>query len=162
MGNKSFRKKLLSLILKIFFVTAISSQLAFAEDSPIIFGHSKVTILSGAHEYKFNVEIAETDEQRARGLMFRKEMADKQGMLFLFKGNRLVTMWMKNTYIPLDILFIDQRGTIVHIAKSTVPHSLDIISSHEVVISALELNGGVTSSLDIHVGDKVEHSFFAR
>lgn len=94
--------------------------------------------------------------------MFRKEMADHNGMLFFFEENRVVTMWMKNTYIPLDIIFIDQRGIIVHIAKSTVPHSLDVISSHEPVISVLELNAGVTNSLDIHVGDKVEHPFFAR
>lgn len=84
------------------------------------------------------------------------------GMLFLFTENRMVTMWMKNTYIPLDILFIDQKGVIVHIAKSTVPESLDFISSGKPVISALELNAGLTNSLNIQVGDKIDHPFFSR
>ena len=143
-------------------MVAVSSRLSLAAETGVVFGQSELSVLSGGHHYKFTVEIAETYDQRARGLMFRKEMADHNGMLFFFEENRVVTMWMKNTYIPLDIIFIDQRGIIVHIAKSTVPHSLDVISSHEPVISVLELNAGVTNSLDIHVGDKVEHPFFAR
>lgn len=149
------------LILNILIVATLSSQPSFSADNKIIFDQSELSILSVGHKYKFKVEIAETEEQRARGLMYRKEMTAKNGMLFLFKENQTVNMWMKNTFIPLDIIFIDQKGIIIHIAKSTVPHSLDIISSHEKVVSALELNAGVTNHLKIQVGDKIEHPFFA-
>ena len=158
---KFLKKYYLSFFLKILFVTFTPSQLSFSAEGQVIFGQSELSVLSAEHKYNFTVEVADTDEQRARGLMFRRKMSPQYGMLFLFKYNQMVTMWMKNTFIPLDILFIDPKGRIVHIAKSTVPHSLDVISSHEPVVSALELNAGVTDHLNIRVGDKVEHPFFA-
>lgn len=142
-------------------MTALPCHLSFSAEGQITFSRSELSVLAVGHKYRFKVEIAETDDQRARGLMFRKKMADRDGMLFLFKENQMVTMWMKNTFIPLDILFINQKGLIVHIAKSTVPHSLDVISSHESVISALELNAGMTNKLNIRVGDRIEHPFFS-
>lgn len=160
MRAKSLQKCYLFFILNIFVITALSTQLSFAVPDQVFFNQSKIVVLSRGYKHKFTVEIAETDNQRARGLMFRRKMADRNGMLFLFQNNQIVTMWMKNTFIPLDILFIDQKGFIVHIAKSTVPHSLDIISSHKPVVSALELNAGMTDNLNIHVGDKIEHPFF--
>ncbi|MCF6195123.1 MAG: DUF192 domain-containing protein [Emcibacter sp.] len=87
-------------------------------------------------------------------------MADQNGMLFLFDKNQIVTMWMKNTYIPLDIIFINKAGVIVHIAKDAVPESLDIISSQFPVISALEVNAGLTARLNIKKGDRITHPFF--
>ncbi|NOZ65426.1 MAG: DUF192 domain-containing protein, partial [Alphaproteobacteria bacterium] len=120
----------------------------------------QLSISSGSHIYNFNVEVAENFDQRARGLMFRKNMADQNGMLFLFDENQIVTMWMKNTYIPLDIIFINRAGVIVHIAKDAVPESLDIISSQFPVISAFEVNAGLTARLNIKKGDRITHPFF--
>lgn len=159
MSAKYLRKASLLFLLNILFMSSIFSPRSFAEDE-IVFGQSEISILSSGHRYKFDVEVADRDELRARGLMFRTKMGDHNGMLFFFKKNQMVIMWMKNTFIPLDILFINQEGVIVHIAKSTVPESLDHISSQMSVISALEVNAGITNRLNIRVGDKIDHVFF--
>ncbi len=104
----------------------------------------------------FNVELALSPEERARGLMFRTEMADQNGMLFDFGQPRDVSMWMKNTFISLDMLFIDQKGKIVGIAKRAVPKSEAIISSPRPVRFVLELNGGLAEKYDFKVGDTVD------
>ena len=104
----------------------------------------------------FNVELALSPEERARGLMFRTQMADENGMLFDFGQSRDVSMWMKNTFISLDMLFIDQDGKIVGIAPRTVPKSEAIISSPRPVRFVLELNGGLAEKFDFKVGDTVE------
>ncbi|MCK5931465.1 MAG: DUF192 domain-containing protein [Fulvimarina manganoxydans] len=103
------------------------------------------------------VEIADTDEERRTGLMFREEMAADHGMLFVFDETRMVSMWMENTLIPLDMLFIGEDGTIRTIGRNAKPLSRDIISSKEPVRYVLELNGGAAARLGIAVGDKVEH-----
>ena len=159
MSANYLRKISLLFLLNILFMSNLFSSRSFAEDG-IVFAQSEVSILSRGHSYKFNVEVADRDDLRARGLMFRTQMADRNGMLFFFKKNQMIIMWMKNTFIPLDILFINQEGVIVHIAKSTVPESLDYISSGEAVISALEVNAGITNRLNIKVGDKIDHVFF--
>lgn len=128
----------------------------------MVFDQSDLTIVSKDQKHIFSVEIAQTFAQRQQGLMFRKEMAENNGMLFLFEEFQIITMWMKNTYIPLDILFLDQGGKIVHIAKSTVPESLDHIYAPVPSISVLEVNAGVTNRLKIKVGDKIKHPFFSR
>lgn len=156
------RKSSILFILHIFIIATLAPQLSFSAGEQLGFGQADLSIISAGQTHTFTVEIANTDEQRARGLMYRKKMSPQKGMLFFFTANRMVTMWMKNTYIPLDILFIDQKGVIVHIAKSTVPESLDFISSRKPVISALELNSGVTNSLNIQIGDKIDHPFFTR
>ncbi len=148
--------------LIILLLATLPLQPSFGAEDEVVFGQSELTILSTGHKHAFSVEIAKTADQRNRGLMFRKTMAQKSGMLFLFSEFQDITMWMKNTYIPLDILFLNQNGRIVHIAKSTVPESLDHIFAPVPSISVLELNAGVTSSLNIKVGDKIEHPFFTR
>jgi uncharacterized membrane protein (UPF0127 family) len=105
--------------------------------------------------HDFEVEIADTDEARARGLMFRHHMADTHGMLFLFDTSGIRAFWMKNTYIPLDILFIRADGTIHHIAANAAPLKLDAIPSGGVVRDVLELNGGAAARLGIREGDVV-------
>ena len=104
----------------------------------------------------FTVELAISAEQRAQGLMNRKEMAADHGMLFDFGLTRRVAMWMKNTYLPLDMLFIRQDGTIARVAADTVPQSEAIVDSREPVHFVLELNGGTAARLGIAPGDKVE------
>lgn len=123
--------------------------------------HQSLSIISqqgGPHI--FQIELATDDEERARGLMFRREMAPDAGMLFDFGQDRRVSMWMKNTYIPLDILFIKSDGTIVTIAQLTEPHSLKSISSRVSVRAVLELNGGTVARLGIKTGDRVSHALF--
>jgi uncharacterized membrane protein (UPF0127 family) len=111
-------------------------------------------------EHAFQVEIAETGDQRAQGLMFRRQMAADAGMLFLFGGSEVRAMWMKNTLIPLDMLFIDETGKIVRIEERTVPHSERAIVSGGPVSAVLELNAGTASRLEIEPGDRVRHPAF--
>ncbi|MEW6258140.1 MAG: DUF192 domain-containing protein [Pseudomonadota bacterium] len=108
------------------------------------------------------VEVARTDKQREVGLMFRKEMPERQGMLFDFKQDQPVYMWMKNTYIPLDMLFIRSDGTIARIEAMTTPLSERTISSGEPVRAVLELNGGAARRLGIAPGDRVSNTLLAR
>ena len=107
----------------------------------------------------FNTSI-KTEEEKKIGLMFRKTLAKNAGMLFLYKREALRLMWMKNTFIPLDILFIDKNGVIKRVVKRTIPHSLATISSRQSVLAVLELRGGITSSLEIKKGDRIEHPAF--
>ncbi|MCF8475349.1 MAG: DUF192 domain-containing protein [Emcibacter sp.] len=127
-----------------------------------IFEHSQLAIASGGREYRFNVEVAKSYSARAQGLMFRREMPQTSGMLFLFEGSQDVAMWMKNTYISLDIIFMDSNGVIVYIAKSTTPESLDIISPQKLVSSVLELNAGITDLKNIKIGDKIIYPVFQK
>ena len=108
----------------------------------------------------FVVEVARTNQEKKRGLMFRKTLAANSGMLFLYQRETLQLMWMKNTLIPLDILFIDKSGIITRIVERAVPHSLATISSRGRALAVLELKGGITSRLDIKRGDKVDHPAF--
>lgn len=104
----------------------------------------------------FNVELAVTPNERSRGLMFRTEMSDYGGMLFDFGRASDISMWMKNTFISLDMLFIDRNGVIVGIEKRTVPKSEAIIPAPKPVRFVLELNGGSADRLGFEVGEKVE------
>ena len=117
-------------------------------------------ITSNGSKHNFLVEVARTEEEKKIGLMFRKTLAKNAGMLFLYKREALRLMWMKNTFIPLDILFIDKKGVIKRVVKRTIPHSLATISSRQSVLAVLELRGGITSSLEIKKGDRIEHPAF--
>lgn len=110
---------------------------------------------SGAHA--FTVEVARNDADRAQGLMYRRSMPPDHGMLFDFEKPQLLTMWMKNTYIPLDMLFIRADGTIARIAADAEPLSTQVIPSGEPVPFVLELNAGTAARLGIAPGDRVEH-----
>ena len=103
----------------------------------------------------FTVEKALTPKQQEIGLMFRKKVAADEGMIFPWNPPQVSEMWMKNTLVPLDMVFVGPHGTIRHIANETVPQSLRIISSHVKVAATIELQGGITAKDDIDVGDKV-------
>lgn len=105
--------------------------------------------------HDFVAELALDDAQRAQGLMFRKSMPSENGMLFDFGEARAVAMWMRNTLIPLDMLFIGSDGRITHIHENAVPHSEAIISSRGPVKFVLELNGGTAKRSGIKPGDMV-------
>jgi len=117
-------------------------------------------IVSQSGVHVFSVELATTDEERERGLMFRKELPDGHGMLFDFETERSVAMWMKNTLIPLDMIFIRADGRISNIAESTEPMSTRIIPSRGAVRAVLEVAGGTAKRLGIEVGDRVAHPMF--
>jgi len=122
---------------------------------------SKISISrDGLQKHEFSVELATTEEDRSLGLMFRKELPHNSGMLFIYERERVVKMWMKNTFISLDMLFIDKNGFIIHLVKQTRPLSLDIISSMGNVLGVLELLGGTSDRLGIRAGDRVEHTAF--
>ncbi len=113
--------------------------------------------------HAFEVEIADDPREQSKGLMFRTSLGAREGMLFDHGSSpRVISMWMKNTYISLDMAFIDQQGVIVTIAEHTTPHSLDSISSGRPVSAVLEVNAGTFETLGIDVGDRVEHEMFAK
>jgi uncharacterized membrane protein (UPF0127 family) len=120
----------------------------------------EITGKSGVHV--FTVEIADTEAARERGLMFRKELPAGKGMLFDFQKDQPVGFWMKNTLIPLDMLFIDKRGRVVSIAHSAKPLSEEVISSGAPVRAVLEVIGGTARRLGIQPGDQVHHPIFAK
>jgi len=111
--------------------------------------------------YVFRVELADTPASQERGLMFRRAMAADAGMLFAFGDTAMRSFWMKNTEIPLDILFVERSGRIAHIHHRAEPQSLAAIGSRVPVWAVLELNGGTAKRLGIRPGDRVEHRIFA-
>lgn len=117
----------------------------------------KLTIVTAAGDrHVFQIEIASTSEEIEHGLMFRENMPADDGMLFLFEEAEEVSFWMKNTRIPLDMVFIAPDGKIIKIHENAAPHSLDHVSSEGVVIAVLEINGGRAAALGIKAGDRVE------
>jgi uncharacterized protein len=119
-------------------------------------------VTQGGQRQNFQVEVARNDADRAQGLMFRRSMAPDQGMLFDFGRIEPVSMWMQNTYLPLDMLFIRPDGTIARIAANTEPLSTRTIPSGEPVLAVLELNAGTSAKLGIKPGDRIEHPLFKR
>jgi uncharacterized membrane protein (UPF0127 family) len=110
----------------------------------------------------FSVEIAKTDVERATGLMYRKELADGRGMLFDFTPEQQVSMWMKNTFVSLDMVFITGDGRVLRIAENTEPQSLKIISSGGPARAVLEVVAGTAKKYGIAPGDQVVHPLFKR
>jgi uncharacterized membrane protein (UPF0127 family) len=110
----------------------------------------------------FSVEMATTEEEKTTGLMYRKELADGKGMLFDFSPEQQVSMWMKNTYISLDMIFIRADGRILRIAENTEPLSTKIISSGGLAKGVLEVIAGTAQKYGIQPGDRVAHPLFAR
>lgn len=120
------------------------------------FKTTKLAIQSGGKRHTFTVELAMTDRQQTQGLMFRRALAPDAGMLFDYKTPTRITMWMKNTFIPLDMIFIGSDGTVVDIAERAVPQSEEIIPTRKPARAVLEVNGGTAQRLGIKVGDVVE------
>ncbi len=112
-------------------------------------------VTKDGQRHVFNVELAATPEQQTTGLMFRTRVPPDGGMLFDWGTPRQSEMWMKNTLVPLDMVFIAADGTIDSIAENTVPRSLRVVASHGEVLATLELAGGTTARLGITVGDRV-------
>ena len=118
---------------------------------------SEVTIVSESGEHRFEVEVARAVEEQARGLMYRQGLASDAGMLFDYGRPRNIAMWMRNTYIPLDMIFIGADWRITRIVERTVPLSLATVASEGPVRAVLEVNAGTASRLGIRPGDRVIH-----
>jgi uncharacterized protein len=118
----------------------------------------QIVTASGTHD--FHVEIAKDDVSRAQGLMNRPFMPRDRGMLFEFAREEPVSFWMKNTYIPLDMIFISRSGVVTNIVEKAEPLSERVIPSGPPCLAVLELNGGVAASIGLKVGDVVRHPFF--
>ena len=121
-------------------------------------GDLSIRTKTGTH--KFRIEIARRPDQFTQGLMFRRHLAADAGMLFLYARATRATMWMKNTYIPLDMIFIDRKGKIAGFRERTIPQSLAVISSEKPVSAVLEVNAGTVARLKISIGDQVLHPAF--
>jgi uncharacterized membrane protein (UPF0127 family) len=116
----------------------------------------------GGAGHSFKVEVATSEREKALGLMFRTELGDGEGMLFPYDTAQPLTMWMRNTYIPLDMLFIRRDGTISRIEERAEPLSDRVIASGSAVSAVLEIPGGAAARLGIKPGDKVRHRLFNR
>lgn len=135
------------------FTLAARAELATFEVAPLT-----IDTKSGAQH--FTVEMALTPPQQEQGLMFRRNLAADAGMLFVLAKTETATFWMKNTYIPLDMLFIAADGHIADIHERAVPMSETLIVSKKPVRAVLELNGGTVARLGIRIGDVVHHKAF--
>ena len=116
--------------------------------------------VGGGTVHRFEVEIAATPAERARGLMFRRSLAPRAGMLFDFGRDEIARMWMKNTFISLDMVFADRRGVVRRIARDAHPRSLDTISSRVPVRAVLEIRGGEAQRIGLAPGDRIRHPVF--
>jgi uncharacterized membrane protein (UPF0127 family) len=125
------------------------------EKSPAGLDQAEVVIASGGREHRFIVEIARTAEEQRRGLMERQSLAADRGMLFPYTPPQPVSFWMRNTWIPLDILYVAPGGRIARIEADTVPFAEDQLHSGDAVEAVLELNGGQAAALGIKPGDSV-------
>lgn len=143
----------------------LAATMALAQSAPeplSAFPRSLLAIRTASHKViNFKVWLADTPRRDQQGLMFVKSMDEHEGMLFVFKdSNEPVTMWMKNTYIPLDMLFMNKKGRVDYIKVNATPLSLDIIGAPHAEYAVLELNGGAAQRLGIHEGDTVVHPAF--
>jgi uncharacterized membrane protein (UPF0127 family) len=117
-------------------------------------------LVTAQGEHVIDTEVTETPAEKAQGLMFRTQLADKAGMLFFYETPQEITMWMRNTYIPLDMVFIRADGIVHRIEAYTEPLSENIVASRGDVTACLELAGGAAGRLGLRPGDRVEHRFF--
>ena len=121
-----------------------------------------LTIAGASGRHAFQVEVARNDAERAQGLMYRRSLAPDRGMLFDFARVQPISMWMQNTYIPLDLIFIRADGSIARVAENAEPLSTRTLPSGEPVLAVLEVIGGTAARLGVKPGDRVEHPLFKR
>lgn len=157
---KTFRLRAL-LLLSGLFAVAVTAHADTAAEPLTSFPRDALAIATpDARMHRFNVWIADNDRRRMQGLMFVKELPATQGMLFVYNASQPVAIWMKNTYISLDIVFIRADGRIARITPNAKPHSLTPMESGEPVLSVLELPAGTAKKLNIHPGAIVMHRVF--
>jgi len=119
-----------------------------------------LVVKTSKSDVTFTIETADTPEKQALGLMFRRSIGENAGMLFVYPNPQIIRMWMRNTYISLDMVFISSDGVIAGIARNTEPFSEDTIASSRPVTAVLEISGGRAAALGIVAGDRVIHPHF--
>ncbi len=157
------RLPLLILLLAVLALTGIAAFFVAGPSrgaSPLPADQLDIATASGSH--RFTIELARDDATRARGLMFRTELAPDRGMLFDFERDRAVAMWMRNTYIPLDMIFIRSDGLVANIAHDAVPLSERTIESGAPVRFVLEVAAGTAKRIGAAPGDRVTHAWISR
>lgn len=110
----------------------------------------------------FQIELADTPKLRSKGLMFRESLARGAGMLFVYDKPQRATFWMKNTLIPLDMIFVDTSGTVTHVHSNAVPHDETLIDGGRGVFAVLEINAGLSKSYGILPGAELQHQAFEK
>ncbi|HEY1560453.1 MAG TPA: DUF192 domain-containing protein [Caulobacteraceae bacterium] len=133
-----------------------------ATSAPAPLRIAPLDIVTDRGDFHFRVEVADTAASRERGLMYRKSLAADRGMIFDFKTSQVVAFWMKNTLIPLDMLFIGADGRIVSIARNARPMDETAVPSGAPVLAVLELRGGRAAEIDAEPGDRVREAIFPR
>ena len=157
----SFARRSLLCAWGAILASALMVALVEAAPASITFEESPLAIDAAHDRFDFQVEMAVSPAQRSQGLMFRESLEENRGMLFDFGRPQRASMWMRNTYVPLDMLFIDAEGRITQIAANTQPLSDAVVASREPVRAVLELRGGVSAKLGIKPGDRVIHPMFS-
>jgi uncharacterized membrane protein (UPF0127 family) len=125
-------------------------------------GTGTLVLKTETGDHNFNIELATTDQERALGLMFRRSLPENGGMLFLYDRPQPADMWMKNTLIPLDMVFISPDGRVHRIERNTEPFSLAVIRSEGAIAGVLELNAGEADKIRLRRGDKVLYPGLAK
>jgi uncharacterized membrane protein (UPF0127 family) len=154
--------RVIALVALLWLGTTASGDSTDAAQLDRVFPRSTLQIATpDARLHTFKIWVADSDQRRARGLMFVKHIAEDEGMLFIYPQALRAGMWMKNTYIPLDMLFVAADGKVVNVVENTEPHSLKTIEAASDVIGVIELKGGTASRLHIAKGARVMHAAFA-
>ena len=163
-GRIHFHRPTVPAFALLLLVMGLLSPAAQATDAGLLDGQTlqPVTVVTQKGNQTFAVEFANTRAKRARGLMFRTRLPERQGMLFDFGPDREIQMWMKNTLIPLDMIFIQSDGRIHRIEQNTKPRSLRVISSNGPVRAVLEVMAGASKKYGIAPGDRIIHPLFAQ
>ncbi len=157
---RAFSTLLASFLLFLFaaaFVATASAQTKDEKNLETLILHTRQGAI-----HSINIELAATPAEQSRGLMFRTRLPAKHGMLFLHDPPQRVVMWMKNTYLSLDMVFFDDEGKVVQIVEGTTPLSLARIRSSQPIAAVLELAAGSVRTLSLAKGDRAEHRFFQR
>jgi uncharacterized membrane protein (UPF0127 family) len=140
---------------------AVIALALLALPTAVLADESKLVLQTATGEYSFNVQVVDTPESRAQGLMFVTELADDAGMLFDFKEERPVSFWMRNTFIPLDMIFVGADGLVRNVHVNARPHDVTSIPSDGPVQYVLEIPGGRSVEIGLQPGDRMEHDRIA-
>ncbi len=143
--------------LALVFLSFLLSGIAQAECRP-----DRVELRNDLAQVRFDIELAVTPEERSRGLMFRESMPGRSGMLFIFDPPQRVAFWMKNTLIPLDMIFVDRAGTVTRVHEGAIPGDLSPIEGGDSVYAVLEINAGLAERYGIRPGTQMRHEVFSQ
>ncbi|WP_170335717.1 DUF192 domain-containing protein [Ruegeria arenilitoris] len=146
---------------RLFAVLAVFSAL-WTGDAQAACRDERVGLRNDKTQISFNVELAISPQERARGLMFRESLSQRSGMLFVFDPPQRVAFWMKNTLIPLDIIFLDRTGLVTHVHENAVPGEETPIDGGDSVFAVLEINAGLAARYLITPGTQMQHNIFSQ